>query len=230
MNGDPIRIICPNRRRRQGGDNAVRPGQPTMACGFAEAGVTELTAELSGGALSSPRTGIRPFLTLPRTKRGQAPTDPAFQRWVFRFDPLEEHERAYTLTVSGMLRGVPVDPAPTRDFLVRAASGVGKKEGYSVTIASHEDGDNITDEAQSFVAWGTLVPNCGLTSVTMNNIGGDVIFEDWRENVWTATFPPLTPGVYTLRALDDSNHSDSRGNLEVRAEAGPTPMQRKENR
>jgi hypothetical protein len=79
---------------------------------------------------------------------------------------------------------------------------------------SIDDDKDITDEADAFVAFGTL-GDYSIDSVRMNNIDSDFIFEDWDSLSWAAQFPSLDNGTYSLLALDAGNNSDGRTGLKV---------------
>jgi hypothetical protein len=85
-----------------------------------------------------------------------------------------------------------------------------------VTVTSHDDGEDITAQAAAFVAFGTIY-QYQVTSVTMNAIEANHIDQDLFRASWTATFSPLAPGIYTLRALDSGNNSDAKTGLHVDA-------------
>jgi hypothetical protein len=86
-----------------------------------------------------------------------------------------------------------------------------------IYITSHDGPEDITDEAEAFVAFGTLEQFHSVDSVTMNDIDADYVVEDWGSETlfWTAYFPPLPEGTYTLTAVDSRDHRDSVDGLEV---------------
>lgn len=86
---------------------------------------------------------------------------------------------------------------------------------YLIAVLSHSENDNISNVADGFVAWGSLAGGHSATSVTMNTIQADFIFEDDPPTFWTAMFPTLGSGTYTLTAVDSGNHSNAVTGLVV---------------
>lgn len=80
----------------------------------------------------------------------------------------------------------------------------------AINVLSHSDNDNITDQAELFIASGSLQGGHTATTVTMNSLNGDV--ENMTEvepPSWVAFFEPLALHTnYTLTANDSGSHSD----------------------
>lgn len=75
-------------------------------------------------------------------------------------------------------------------------------------ISSHVHDQDITDQIDTFVAFGTLAPNVDLIEAYMSGTPADFIFSspDATEGFWAAQFPPLGPGVYSLLVRDAANN------------------------
>jgi hypothetical protein len=144
-------------------------------------------------------------------RRGQRRLASGRYQWVMRFDAITE-TGYYTLRV---------DPKHADDALPQVLV-FEVKGGYpDLTIASHTDDQNITDQRLAFVAFGALGTD-SIDSVKMIPTAGaaipaDFVNEDWENDTWTAMFPeiPLLAGgnTYTLKVLDKGTVSKQKQRL-----------------
>lgn len=163
--------------------------------------------------LSNPErvlTGIPVAFFRGKPKRGN---DLAYNRWLLAFKLTESG--TYVLQVAGRSAG-DADEVKERQFrLMTAGDGDGGDDGpaaLAISITSHSNNDDITAEADDFMPYGVLT-DYPLGTVTMTDAYNNVIgplhtFDDYQDlQYWTAQFPPLGSGVYTLQARDVTGDS-----------------------
>src|SRR5262249_42020933 len=122
------------------------------------------------------------------------------------------------------LRVDPRKPGPRPATVVFEVRSPGFGE---LGITSHHDNDNIHDQLDGLIAFGTLGDE-SIKSVTMTPTRGGhpiaankPITEDWDHDTWTATFPALgilgNPDTYTLAVTDFANNQLQRTGLNPRS-------------
>jgi hypothetical protein len=148
----------------------------------------------------------------PRMKPGDAAKH---CRWLIVFpDPFDKPIKpvppgVYTLNVTGKtLGGVAESAEPVKDLTVSAINIV-------LQIFGPQDGETI--DPVDFVAYG--IRTSPIQSATMNTVHANFIYDDPDLQFWSAQFPELAPGCYTLAVVDSNNTAQSRIKLRV----GPGP-------
>jgi hypothetical protein len=88
----------------------------------------------------------------------------------------------------------------------------------SLTVQSPASSDDISADKDYFVAYGPISQNAILVTATMNNVNADCIYTDSDgagNYFWTAQFPPLSDGTYTLFVADNTGGTNTAANLSV---------------
>jgi hypothetical protein len=145
-------------------------------------------------------------------RRGQRQTKSGYYQWLMRFDAITDGG-FYTLRV---------EPKKAGDAQPKVVA-FEVKGGYGdLTIASHTDNQDITDQREGFVAFGALgtdsIDSVKMIPTTGSEIPADTpVNEDWENDTWTAMFPeiPLLTGgkTYTLRVVDKGSVTKQRQGL-----------------
>jgi hypothetical protein len=137
------------------------------------------------------------------------------KRWLILFPgPIPDGD--YTLAVTGFVEGR--DPSTDDSTVVR----VRVINSEILDIVSHSDDDNITDEVDDFMPYGTYNRPAG--EVRMTPSVGEALSAYYISNqsgVWAAFFdaiprPQTSPEYYTLTAKDiDNNQAEPAERLTV---------------
>jgi hypothetical protein len=127
---------------------------------------------------------------------------PCFYRWIIAIALPAQDE--YELKVTG----IAADGSSDSDRKVFNVLH------HVVTITSHNDGDNITDEADYFTPSGGIT-NYPLETATMTDTNANIIrasykYSDYNDyQFWYAQFPPIPTGVYVLFVEDSAGSSSA---------------------
>jgi hypothetical protein len=113
---------------------------------------------------------------------------------------LETGKNEYKLTVDGQVRNIKLE----------MDSSWGVQPNFPLAASSH-CGD-------SFIAYGTYTAqDTTIVSAMMDSIDADSIFVDPENAFWSASFPHLDDGAYTLRIDGDFTTNVSVANLTIQA-------------
>lgn len=133
-------------------------------------------------------------------------------RWVIMFDLTDiDTGTEYILSVTGVdQNGDPVDDATAeRHVVVRSITGP------FIDISYPPNRHRLSEEESAcFVAYGTFSgTGHDAVSAVMNEVQPDYLYSE--NSFWSAVFPPLDEGTYTLTVVDAANHSAAKDGLEV---------------
>lgn len=126
--------------------------------------------------------------------------------WRIRFKGPIDTTKCCTLQVTSA--GAPPDTRPVKFLPAREL----------ISVTSHNDGDDITDELDNFSPYGGLEDGCLATQATLTRAGSVVPTNQSNPPMWVAEFGALDlpPGTdYNLDVLDDHGHPDHAHNLKV---------------
>lgn len=128
---------------------------------------------------------------------------PHCYHWQIAFAHLSLGEH-YRLTVIGLTRDGAQEIA-IRDFTVGTRF---------ITIASHDNGDNVTSEADNFQPFGDLndfpLGDASMTDTSNDVTSPDHTFSDCVDlQFWSAQFPTLGSGTYVLFVEDSAKSSSA---------------------
>src|SRR5262245_4958347 len=174
-----------------------------LASGTADADVTGVTGSLKVNSVQKD-PGILLALYGKAKKQGNAAVKT--RRWVMLFLGDFPDGGSGELVVAGVPSG-----GDTEDFTIKQVPRISMlRDNPNILllfalITSHVPGDNVTAQADVFTAFGDS-NHFPLQSVTMNAIQPDFVFEDPDNEFWSARFPTLASGVYTLTVVDGENH------------------------
>ncbi|MFO0930310.1 MAG: hypothetical protein U0736_25335 [Gemmataceae bacterium] len=90
-------------------------------------------------------------------------------------------------------------------------SGMPLVLAYGLTITSHGNGEDISDEIDCFVAYGDTDASASINAADMSGTAADYLW--WDQGFWVAVFPALPLGTYTLTVQDSLGNSMQRTGL-----------------
>jgi hypothetical protein len=132
--------------------------------------------------------------TMAEPQMGQRP----YYRWMIAFR-LPDKGR-YELRVTGLTDQGRIE-VQNRDLVARIP--------FAITTTSPENNDDISADASDFAPYGELTVN-PLGTVTMTDTQNNVLNPTYQYgdctdlDIWTAQFPTIPSGTWTLRAADNT--------------------------